>query len=700
MLFRSKRAPEESTEYLSVDQILERAVEAATASPDLLGELNKESEEELRRLQPQLLEGAPSEHAEWQNANLDLIKSSRPNFWVPLVIATVVVSALATVIYMSFVSDTRGWVGVLAVGVTLGLISSISSAAVTWVRRHENARLRLKGAEARLLQSLAIDAKGTLSSIINEQHERDQRRLPFLDSSDAPRLVELESTDTVESESVSSVIRFIKDHTTSAVGISGPRGVGKTTVMRRVCNDASHERLGVYLPIPVKYSSPEFIRLIHGEVARAVLKDCGADVSPKGETQRTAWVRSMVGLLVAVFGGGVIVLNHVSSYARLSAIDVFGLVLLVIGLGIYSLGLLASVRAGSSAHEAAEVRLARKVLQSLDFTSKHQHTSKNAFAVKFLTMEDQDQMELTERERTHPELVSDFKSFAARYHEITKKDMVLALDELDKMEKPGDALAFVNGMKDLLHVDHVHFVVSVSEDALHSFSLRGVPVRDAFDSSFDTVVPVRRFSLDESRELLKRRVLYFPDELALYCHALSGGLPRDLIRAARQCVDVRREEGVEVSVPEVVFRVTRRMGLSVAEAAIAKAREEGSSMVASTLGMRSGVDAAGDGNGLILALNSAAQSFKAEGEGTCLERSLEQFCCALSVVAAYFSQERTVEEWHRSEISRESERVASQVSRAMAALSADPSEAKSILSQPRTDAVVMAAVDFRSCGLR
>jgi hypothetical protein len=72
----------------------------------------------------------------------------------------------------------------------------------------------------------------------------------------------------------------------------------------------------------------------------------------------------------------------------------------------------------------------------------------------------------------------------------------------------------------------------VSENAMSSFERRGLPFRDVFDSTFDEIVRIERFSYAQSRMLIKRRTI-MPDPFIALCHCISGGLPRDLIRTAR-----------------------------------------------------------------------------------------------------------------------------------------------------------------------
>jgi hypothetical protein len=115
---------------------------------------------------------------------------------------------------------------------------------------------------------------------------------------------------------------------------------------------------------------------------------------------------------------------------------------------------------------------------------------------------------------------------------------VVLVDELDKLPDADSLIATINSLKDLFHLPRVHFIVSVSDEALAAFALRGIQPRDAFDSSFDVVVQMERLSEPEALEILTSRVAGFPPQLGRLCHVWSGGLPRDLIRGARSCIDI------------------------------------------------------------------------------------------------------------------------------------------------------------------
>jgi hypothetical protein len=110
----------------------------------------------------------------------------------------------------------------------------------------------------------------------------------------------------------------------------------------------------------------------------------------------------------------------------------------------------------------------------------------------------------------------------------------IGVDELDKIGTAEQAEHFLNEVKGIFGIPHLYFMVAVSDDALNAFERRGLPLRDAFDSSFDEILRVEPLTYYESRRLLYRRVIGLTEPYVALCHCLAGGLARDLIRAARQ----------------------------------------------------------------------------------------------------------------------------------------------------------------------
>lgn len=144
-------------------------------------------------------------------------------------------------------------------------------------------------------------------------------------------------------------------------------------------------------------------------------------------------------------------------------------------------------------------------------------------------------------QRSLPELVGEFRDFlrdvATEYGRVT-----ICIDELDKMESDDKAHLFLNEIKAVFGVPKAFFLISVSENAISAFERRGLPFRDVFDSSFDAIIHVDYLNLDESKDLLKRRTTRLAEPFLCLCHCMSGGLPRDLIRACREMLDLATEE--------------------------------------------------------------------------------------------------------------------------------------------------------------
>ncbi|AEV84921.1 hypothetical protein ACWT_3897 [Actinoplanes sp. SE50] len=112
--------------------------------------------------------------------------------------------------------------------------------------------------------------------------------------------------------------------------------------------------------------------------------------------------------------------------------------------------------------------------------------------------------------------------------------LVIGIDELDRIGSGEGAERFLNDIKGVFDTPGCYFLVSVSEDALRAFDLAGHGLRDVFDSTFDEMVRVEHLDFVRAVELLGRRVVGLPDPFVALAYCLSGGLPRQLIRVARE----------------------------------------------------------------------------------------------------------------------------------------------------------------------
>jgi hypothetical protein len=339
---------------------------------------------------------------------------------------------------------------------------------------------------------------------------------PMLQLTAAPTLIELESARVQPFASFKDVIGFLQSHRTSAVGIGGRKGVGKTALLRWVKYELEPKWIVLYIPAPAVYDAADFMRTIFVMTVKEVIEKHSAVL-------REGWLTAFIDPF------------------RRSSID---------------------RRIG---------KLSQQALDSITGSRSDQRTMAAGIAGKGIAWQRGRQHTWTQRERSHPELVAAFKEYLEQYRLSGGRSIAIAIDELDKLAKASEAIAAINSLKDLFHIPNTHFVVSVSEDALHRFAMRGVPFRDVFDSAFDTIVKLREPSPSETREMLARRsegLQGFPMPVVLLCYAWSGGIPRDIIRTARACVKIRNRIGCPVGVAELAPQIVRQDVADIVEDAV------------------------------------------------------------------------------------------------------------------------------------
>jgi hypothetical protein len=148
----------------------------------------------------------------------------------------------------------------------------------------------------------------------------------------------------------------------------------------------------------------------------------------------------------------------------------------------------------------------------------------------------------TEHPMTLPAAIAALRGYLKDAAEIGGR-VVIGIDELDKIAASDEAEQFLNEIKAIFGIRGCYFLISVSEDAVASFELRGMPFRDVLDSTFDDVIRLDHFTLSTTETMLAGRTLHMPVPFMALCHALAGGLPRDVIRVARRLFELRDQAG-------------------------------------------------------------------------------------------------------------------------------------------------------------
>ena len=375
----------------------------------------------------------------------------------------------------------------------------------------------------------------------------------------APRLVEIDTSNIVPSETVSQVKDFIMSHESSAIGLAGMRGSGKSTVMRALAAEADLASCVAIIPSPVKYDPAEFSRRLLTELA-AIIGGASIDSEATRLANRvnSTRVAASVGLAaIGIFLLSASLLEFEPTTIRLSIYVLIGVCLLIVGgLGIvYSV--LTRVLTIQNARIPSEVRRARNLMRMLRWEIEQSASTKNTLKLKALVeMVDEDTIKLKSKSMSHVDFIVELRGLLGLFAE-NRPDakLVVCIDELDKLGRVEDLIAIINELKDLFHIRGVHFVVAVSTEALASFEKRGLPSRDAFDSSFDTIIRSRWLDANESLDVISSRSAGFAPLVGLFCYAWSGGLARDLLRAARKCVESQRADTKPLSLRDLVERL-------------------------------------------------------------------------------------------------------------------------------------------------
>ena len=183
-------------------------------------------------------------------------------------------------------------------------------------------------------------------------------------------------------------------------------------------------------------------------------------------------------------------------------------------------------------------RYAKEMLQRIKFQQSYSSGWSGTLKLPIVEGGVNEAKNMAEYQMSLPDIVANIKDFLSRI--AKERRVIVAIDELDKVDSDVKAGQFLNDLKGIFYVPECFYLVSVSEEALSNFELRGLPFRDAFDSAFDEVAHFRYLVYPESRLLLERRVIGLPATYLGLCHCMAGGLPRDLIRVARELMLLRR----------------------------------------------------------------------------------------------------------------------------------------------------------------
>jgi len=388
-----------------------------------------------------------------------------------------------------------------------------------------------------------------------------------LDIRDAPGLRQMRSRDYIVATRVFDRFRRqLRQIDGGAIGVAGPRGVGKTTLLE-ACQEGmflepgQRPHLAFTESVPVKYEAREFVLHLYARLCESVIEFASA--LGVGRPRLRARLRRAIGryrrpiLYVAgwttVATIGAEVLRGRQNLRTIVADAWWPLIIFVGVVGLFLVIAHRPVRrpdqvASRNMNPASLAELHASAIDRLVDVRFQQRFTSGWSGKLSLPFGSESSMtrsrEITKVGRSYPEVVDDFRRFLRITLDVLDKivdlppiRVIIIIDELDKIPSSENAQNFVNELKALFSLDRSGylFLVSVSEEALTSFD-RGLPMRDAFDSAFDEISRVEYLTLNDTYSLLRTRVIGLAETFLCLGHCLAGGLPREIIRVARDIV--------------------------------------------------------------------------------------------------------------------------------------------------------------------
>jgi hypothetical protein len=485
---------------------------------------------------------------------------------------------------------------VVVAGLVIFLLLRLGAVALFEKLRFWPVRLSLmsqeQNAESRFQDALAASVGRWLRERINTTQPRSYDTVFRVESSPQGLAEIADPRYEIPTAAKEQIEQLTGSMVGGAIGISGPRGVGKSTVIRSFCGPRPIGRgtgeigngsriLRVMVSAPVHYEAREFVLHLFATLCQTILRtkqtadpwaySPDPDFDPTRMSKLSLFRAGAVLSLLAIAGG---VVTSVIAILDLQISSVLAWGLMVQAIGV--VGLLWFYRLFRM--HVYPFRLRRynqpdpsaRAAQWLERIRFQQTYSQGWSGSLKLPVAVEGGVEASRSfarlQLTYPEIVDGLRDFIREITATTPpasddaswERCYIGIDELDKIESDEDAKLFINDIKGLFGLERCFYFVSVSENAMSSFERRGLPFRDVFDSSFDEIVLLDYLDLASSRRLIQRRVIGMSEPFICLCHCLSGGLPRDLIRVARTLMALPRDDHSALPLPEITHRLVSR----------------------------------------------------------------------------------------------------------------------------------------------
>jgi hypothetical protein len=536
---------------------------------------------------------------------------------------------------------------------------------------------------------------------------------------------------------------FLTQMPGGSIGLSGPRGAGKSTLIRAVCpSGGGGPIVGVVVDAPVQFTAREFILHLFAELCRTVLGRDGVErlrrpdpLSRVRSNTRLLVLGVAVASAVTVLAGTLVILVEVAPEKwGITSQLVWGAVLVTAGLLLY-LSMIRYQRVSAYFAERADRAETMAREMRLDqFREEATTVSQEAAALAAERLQDiwfqqtfttgwsgalklpigvegglNGTTELARQQMSMPDIVGELRRLIKEIA-VPGVSVRIGIDELDKMDSAEDAAKFVNEIKVLFGMPGCFFLLSVSEDAMSAFERRGLPFRDVFDSSFDDIVRVGYMDVGSSTELLQRRVLGMPIPFIALCHCMAGGLPRDLIRIAREMISRNADTEGDSRLAEMCGQLVGTDVKAKAEASVVACRRmaPGPDVQPLQSWFQDAAGAAASADVLLERCSSAAtqlafvrREVPADAKGptsVALASEFLVFCFFEATLLQYFSGTRSPEEYANAVTATDGSRPIDRLAVARQAFVIHPSVAWAAIADFRSENQLTESVPFPQFG--
>jgi hypothetical protein len=467
-------------------------------------------------------------------------------------------------------------------------------------------RLRVKSRQKWLGYSLEEVIYRKAVRAINDILGEDSTKLLVEQDSDGLRRLQ-DPRLTVHTKSAYRLQHLLNRMDSGSIAVTGPRGAGKSTLLRQMCTPQpdSSASPSIYISAPAEYVAREFLAELFQQICDTYLEKFDSPVASmkyRGQRTRRDTVRTV---------------RKVATICRIIIRLIFALILLTIAFGplfigvhlsntkinipvqnwynalaphvdkfrdkyqvfirLAAVGLAASFWPGKWKRKewAGIFRQPDSIRRARNYSIhlKIERTSNwgahfGLPGVRGASLSLSRGASQAYAPWSMPEMVGRLRDFV---EEISRPKsqyvapMIIGIDEIDRIGSVEQAERFIGEIKSIFGIPNCFFLVSVAEDVGFLFSRQSVIGMSTLEHSFDDVVVVDALNFNEARELLSARVPGFTDSFVFLALALSGGLPREIIRVARRLVDVNHEEEAKGYFPRIGDLALRLVAEDVAE---------------------------------------------------------------------------------------------------------------------------------------